>query len=157
MSCHVCRHDRELKRHKAEVAAIQAEARIEWRSTSVIQVRDNGIEGIFGDQDGVDCDWYLLNEKGIPTVIPSYGVYDLTWKKAMFLNPFEVDWMLFELHGGDDVDYIISLIEILQDQRDLWVNDEETREHPILVMFTRFLKSVRRLLMYSLNTTNLTY
>lgn len=152
-SCYLCRHDRVLRSLKTKVTEIQVELKVDWRSTPVIQIENH----LLSDNDvRVNRNnWFLMNTRERPMVIPSYGLYDETWKKAMFLNPLEVDWSLFEIHGSNDVDYVTSLIEVLEDQRDLWNNDEDTNDQPIMVMFIRFIGAIKRLLLYSLSVANL--
>jgi hypothetical protein len=126
--------------------------RVEWKSSPVIQVTDH-----LERDDMTKDNWFLINAKEQPSVIPSYGSYDKIWKRALFLNPLEVDWLLFEIHGSDDVDYVSSLVEVLVDQRELWSGDEDTLVLPIMVLFSRFISAIKRLLLYSLNSSNLTY
>jgi hypothetical protein len=144
-----------MRNLKKKVTEIQVELKVDWRSTPVIQVQDHVILDDGGETD--NNNWFLMSDSERPMVIPSYALYCETWKKAMFLNPFEVDWSLFEIHGSDDVDYVISLIEVLDDQRDLWCNDENTSNQPIMVLFIRFIGAIKRLLLYSLNAGTLTY
>ena len=151
-TCYLCRHDRVLKLLKDKVSEIQIEMRVEWKSSPVIQVTDH-----LERDDMTKDNWFLINAKEQPSVIPSYGSYDKIWKRALFLNPLEVDWLLFEIHGSDDVDYVSSLVEVLVDQRELWSGDEDTLVLPIMVLFSRFISAIKRLLLYSLNSSNLTY
>jgi hypothetical protein len=119
---------------------------VDWRASTVIQVEDHLFHG---EEKDKQANWYRGNEKGLPMVIPSYHhVYNQQWEKAFFKNPLEVDWSLFNMHSSIDVDYLTSLIEVLQDQRDLWINDCDTNGQPIVVMFDRFIKALKRLLMY---------
>ena len=152
--CHVCTHDKLLRSLKAEVVENQIAVRNEWRGCPVGQVSDHLMPNTLSDRGN---DWFLLNESEKPTVIPSYSYYSLTWEKAMFLNPFEVDWFRFELHGTTDLEYALSLLQILEDQRGLWCGDEDTKDFPFLRLFSIFVKSVRRLVMYCLGAeaTNL--
>jgi hypothetical protein len=154
-NCQLCKHDRILRDLKTRVAEIQVEMRVEWKSLPVIQIQDPLL--LDKDKDKDKDNWFLMNLKERAMVIPSYPSYDKTWKKAMFLNPFEVDWMLFEIHGSTDVEYVISLIEILEDQKSLWKNDEETCDEPIFILFVRFISAVKRLLLYCLSATSLAY
>jgi hypothetical protein len=71
------------------------------------------------------------------------------WGKAFFLNPLEVDWMRFEVHDTQDMDYLISAIEVLQDMQDLWINDTDTRDQSITRLFILFTRALKRLLMYT--------
>lgn len=154
-TCHVCRHDKTLRELKAKVVEVQVETRVEWRASPIAQIHDHLMPDSL-DETGSN-NWFLLNDKERPTVIPSYSLYDKTWKKAMFLNPFEVDWNLFEIHGSQDMEYVLSLMEILEDQKDLWCSDENTEGQAIMVLFTRFIKVVRRLVMYCMGIESLTY
>lgn len=146
LTCHICIHDKVLNGLKTTLRDIQAELRMDWRSSTIVKLQDH----LF---PGQKVSWFLTNSKGQATVIPSYGLYDQTWRKALYLNPFTVDWMLFDVHDRGDVEYIQSLVGVLQDQQDLWNFDSDTKGQSITVLFDRFVKAVKRMLMHSLNAT----
>lgn len=152
-TCHVCKHNSTLRALKTTLVEIQAELRAEWRSSRVIQLDEHilpkevGIANIHPSCD----DWFLLNTVGKPTVIPSYYIYDKTWKKAFSINPLEMDWLLFDTHDSWDMDYLVQTIEVLHDQKDLWINDLDTTDTSIMVLFNRFISALKRLLLFASN------
>jgi hypothetical protein len=150
-TCHVCNYSLTLRRLKTVLMDLQNELRVEWKLTPIVQLDEHIFPYEGGRHRGVD--WFLLNDEGKPTVIPSYSVADRNWKKAFFLNPLDVDWMEFEIHSSIDFDYLVSVVEILHDMLDLWVNDEDTREQTITRSFQRFSSALKRLLMYAANNS----
>lgn len=146
LTCHICVHDQVLRGLKTKVQDIATELRTEWRSSQIVRL-DNNI--LPGDR----LNWFVVTGQGRPTVIPSYSLYDQTWRKAIIFNPFDVEWLLLDVHDKRDSDYLHSLVEILEDQQALWLHDELTQGASILVMFTRFIKAVKRLLMHCMNVT----
>ena len=143
-TCHVCSRDRILNTLKATVNALQIELRVEWRASPIIQVDDFILIGERNRREN----WYLQNDKGSPMVIPSYGIYTRMWEKAFFKVPLEIDWSLFDVHSTDDTDYLTSIIEVLEDQRDLWAYDVDTQGQAITIMFDRYIRNLKRLAMY---------
>lgn len=148
--CHVCMHSMTLKRLKTIVMDTQTELRFDWRMSPLIHLDDHVTPR---DSNGnTDC-WFVLGEGGKATVIPSYVASDKTWERAFFVNPLEVDWMQFDLHDPTDMDYLISSVEILNDMKDLWINDTDTRNHHVMVGFTRFTGALKRLLIFASNSS----
>jgi hypothetical protein len=144
--CHVCLHITTLKNLKTAATELQAELRYDWGVTPIVQLDDHLIP----------CDalrWFLVSDDGKPTIIPSYSISNRMFERAFIVNPFEVDWMRFEVHDTLDMDYLFSVVEILQDMQDLWINDIDTRDHSIMKSFTRFTGSIKRLLMYAVNSS----
>lgn len=144
--CQVCRFNRTLKVLKEAIAELQSELRVEWKGARIVQLDEHIIE------EG-NFDWFILNRRGTPTVIPSYNGYSSLWEKAIIVNPLEVDWILFDVHDQWDIEYLHSIVPILNDQRDLWENDSDTTEASIMKMFAKFIRSLTRLMVFSNNIT----
>lgn len=144
--CHVCRASCHLKKIRFNVAELQGTLKLAWRSASIIQLN----ECFFPcETSSRKMDWYVINELGKTTVIPAYSVSKRTWERAYFISPLDVDWMKFEIHDVADMDYLISAVEILQDMRDLWINDIDTTTCEVMGLFTRFVSALKRMLVYA--------
>jgi hypothetical protein len=147
--CHVCLYSTTLAKLKTSVTEAQAQLRVGWMSSSIIQLDEHLLpHEPTGLKDG-ELDWFLLNEHDKPTVIPSYAISNRAWERAFFINPLEVDWMRFEVHDMMDLDYLVSAVEVLQDMQDLWQNDDDTRGQAIMRLFIFFTRTLKRLLMYT--------
>jgi hypothetical protein len=144
--CHVCLYDKTLRNLKTSVTEFQAELRFDWRACPIIQLDEHVLSQ---EPRSKNLEWFVLNDKGIATVIPSYANSNRAWEKALFINPLDVDWMRFEVHDTADADYLVSVVEILQDMQDLWIYDNDTRGHAILRVFSFFMRALKRLLMYA--------
>jgi hypothetical protein len=151
-TCHVCLHNLTLRRLKTHVTDVQANLRAEWQSSPVVQL-DEHLFPSEGNKLVRELDWFLLNELGKATVIPSYSVSNRTWKKASFINPVEVDWMRFEVHDTVDMNYLIEALEVLEDMRGLWANDMDTCMTPVMLLFGKFIGGLKRLLMFATNVS----
>ena len=143
ITCFICKHNRSLKIIKTALTEIQAEITERWKGSTIIQLD--------GHLNCEDNDWYVLNRKSEATIIPSYRGYDNLWTKAYIINPLEVDWQLFDIHDLLDVDYLLAVVEILEDQKDLWINDESTKGTTLMDLFLRFTRAAKRLLMFTMN------
>jgi hypothetical protein len=143
-ACHVCNRDDTLARLKSSLIDAQLQLREHWKAADVVQVDDFLLMG----ERGVGMEtWFLLGEKG-PMVIPSYESYDRQWAKAYFKNPLESDWQSFDIHSSNDVEYLVAMVEVLEDQRDMWVYDADTNEQAIMGVLERFRRALKRLLMF---------
>jgi hypothetical protein len=146
--CHLCLYSTTLSKIKTGVTETQAELRFDWRGSPIIQLDEHLLphETSYRTKE---VDWFVLNDQGKPTVIPSYSIVDRSWERAYFINPLEMDWMRFEVHDEADMQYLIATIEILQDMQDLWLNDDDTRGQTIMNLFISFTRALKRLLMYA--------
>lgn len=148
--CHVCRGSCHLKKIRFNIAELQGTLRLAWRNAAIIQMDECLFpsEAVNGRMN-----WYVLNELGKTTVIPAYSISKRTWEKAYFVSPLDVDWMKFEIHDVVDMDYLISAVEILQDMRDLWINDTDTTNCEVMRLFTKFVAAMKRMLIYACNVS----
>jgi hypothetical protein len=144
----VCLYSTTLRNLKTSVTELQADLRFDWRAYPIIQLDDHLLPQEPGYKSK-ELDWFVLNDQGKATVIPSYASSNRAWGKALFLDPLEVDWMRFEVDNVADMDYLVSAVEILQDMQDLWINDTDTRGQSIMRLFTFFTRALKRLLMYA--------
>lgn len=142
MTCLICKHNRTLQVLKEEITKIQQEIVSDWKASTIIQLDNH----LFED-DGLE--WYVLNKQGEATVIPSFSGFSKLMNKAFIVNPYEVDWELFDIHDEMDMDYILGIVGILQDQKDLWVNDETTRNTSLMISLRRFVRAITRLLVFT--------
>ena len=163
-SCCVCKHNHTLEIIRSVLTDTQVDLKLQWKSARVGWAEENlfpSTEKLLtglapGKIPKEDSHWFLLGEGGIVTVIPSYSLFNLQWGKAFFSNPLEVDWREFDIHSSTDMEYLISSIEMLRDQQDLWMNDFYTKEHSVMRAFNRFVSLLKRLLMFASSNSEYT-
>lgn len=148
VTCKTCNHDRSLQSLKKIVDGTAKLLKNTWRNRDF----DVRVNHVMPGQALEDSN-YVINQHGSCTVVPAYGAYVKTWKQALYANPLDINWELFDVHKKEDVDYLLSLIEILSDQMELWQTDIDTRDDHIIILFESMIKSFKRLLMYTLHVT----
>lgn len=132
-----------LQRVVVSLSGLQKELRLDWKLSSITH-----LDGYSFPKSGCDPSfgsWVLSNPCGSPTVIPTYLTTLATWEAAMLPDPLTVDWMLFDASIPEDVNYLSILVEILSDMQELWINDENTKEHSTMVLFAHYTMTVKRL------------
>ena len=130
-----------------DVAAWKRRARLEWVATCDANVLGNGAIAQSG---------FLLNENGAVTAMPEYFEYDRTWRAAGYVNPFEFDWAHF--NRGDRLmsRYLVTVIETLDEQVELW-GDDETRECLAFDFFCKFTLALKTFYAYDVNAGETSY
>lgn len=95
-------------------------------------------------EDAID-ETYVVNEMGVATVMPCYLSYAKTFKEAMWVNPFEVDWLNYTKDDPVTSNYLDHTILILEEQMLFWQVDGPTRNSLLYVTFGEFVDSLRAL------------
>jgi hypothetical protein len=166
-TCYVCKYNLTLGTIKNIITDVQTELRLQWKSSRVSWAEENIfpkeenegsslLAGIFTGASKIPKDdslWFLVGDRDRITVIPSYALFRKTWKKAFVKDPLEVDWSEFDIHSSTDMEYLISTVEMLEDQQNLWINDEYTRDHSVMRLFSRFICLIKRLLVFASNNS----
>ena len=89
----------------------------------------------------------LVDGFGRYTFIPGYESYRELWRRALYPNPLEFDWLNF-----DGVPFLIKylsiVVETLEEQVDLWGADSITYQHLIFFDLKEFSRLLGRLYCY---------
>lgn len=81
--------------------------------------------------------------------IPTLDVYEDLWKRAAMVNPLDVDWT-----GAHDMDYMETVIEILEEQLLLCKYDDAVKLHPVHTSFCVFVECFRDLYKFTIGSDN---
>lgn len=85
------------------------------------------------------------------TIVPVYSEYKRTWDNSDYINPFNVDWLLYE--NGDDlaIDYLMVVYKALSEQLMMFTVDSDTRKSSIFYMFREFVQLIEEMLIHDIS------
>lgn len=140
--CELCTNNSQLKRLLGDIISLQHSLKHLWLITDDVHVKCH----LFDDLVEPSSGYYLLNAKGVPTVIPSYAEFDICWTKQFYCNPFDANFHIFDIHDEDDCNYLLFIIYALEERLDFWRYDVDTKDEDFIKLFLDFIKKLRGLL-----------
>lgn len=78
------------------------------------------------------------------TLIPSYETYDNTWRRALWVNPFEVNWSAYDRYDAFLSGYIDTLLSTMEEHVGMWGVDENSAGTEVFRCYNEFLSTLKR-------------
>lgn len=110
--CHICKADGSLK-------AILSS--IEYQKHVVVDSWIRNPVAIVYSFNGIDQTWsYVLTDKGVPTLMPSYTMFSRLWHNHMLNDPLQYRWTDADLCLKWDRNYVKTVHKTIEEQLSLW-------------------------------------
>lgn len=92
----------------------------------------------------------LTEKDGVPVgVIPCYWFYQTYWDLDRSDSPFDTMWSLYDLDNVDHFDFLLDVVQILNEHMVWWSTDKESVESQLFICFKGFVSSLHALIDFS--------
>lgn len=106
---------------------------------------------LYHSQMRIRFHWASLFLTENDTLVPQYSEYKKTWDNSSYINPFNVDWLMYD--NGDDLamSYLMVVYKALSEQLMMFTVDDATRKSSIFYMFREFVGLIEDLLKHDIS------